>query len=164
VVVNLPRTQHVNMEAEDNVFSLYEMANGMIGVFHCGRPFHPGLPGAGFGGLRVFGTGGNLIMGYGPYFASVISKNRELLPHVDADGWYHIERQGDMSKAVWPKPLPGGFNYYHASTQHIIDCILNDCDPVVNVEWGLHITEMMCGAIESSRTGKRYELTSTLEV
>jgi hypothetical protein len=33
----------------------------------------------------------------------------------------------------------------------------------VNVEWGRHITEMMAGAIESSRTGRRYDMTTTLE-
>jgi len=162
VVVTLPRSQHIHMEAEDNVFSLYEMANGMIGVFHTGRPFHPMLPGAGGGGLRVFGTEGNLVMGYG-HFASIISSKKELLPHVAEDGWYHVALLGDSSKAVWPKPVPGGFNYYHASTQHLIDCILEDRDPVVNVEWGRHITEMMVGAIESSRTGKRYDMTSTLD-
>ena len=94
--------------------------------------------------------------------ASIITRKKELLPHVDSDGWYHIPHRGDGSKAAWPKPVPGGYNYYHASTQHLIDCIRQDRDPIVNVEWGRHITEMMVGAIESSRTGKRYEMTTTL--
>jgi hypothetical protein len=163
VVVNLPRSQHIQMEAEDNVFSLYEMANGMIGVFHTGRPFHPGLPGASGGGLRIFGTEGNLIMGYG-HFASIISARKDLLPQIDADGWYHVPPKGDFSKAAWPKPAPGSFNYYHASTQHLVDCILADRDPILNVEWGRHITEMMIGAIESARTGQRYTMTSTVGI
>jgi predicted dehydrogenase len=162
VVLDLPKTEHVTMGAEDNVFSLYEMANGAIGVFHVGRPFHPVLPGTGAGGLRIFGTEGNLITG-GGYFASIISNRKALLPHVDADGWYHVKPVGDVSKAKWPQPVPGGFNYYHASTQHLIDCILDDRDPVVNVEWGRHVTEMMTAALESSRTGRRYEMTTTLE-
>ena len=31
-----------------------------------------------------------------------------------------------------------------------------------NVEFGMHITEMMWGALESSRTGKRYEITTKI--
>jgi predicted dehydrogenase len=160
VVVNMPRTHHVRMEAEDNVASLYEMASGAMGVFHVGRPFHPMLQGAGGGGLRVFGTEGNLVMGQG-YFASVISTRKDLLPSVEADGWHHIPQRGDQARAQWPKPTPGGFNYYHASTEHFLTCILEDREPLLTVEWGRHITEMMAGAIESSRTGRRYDMTTT---
>ena len=112
--------------------------------------------------MQVFGTEGNLIFGAG-YFASIISSNQELLPQVEADGWYHIHSRGDASKAKWPQPTPGDFNYYHQSTQHFIDCILEDREPVVNVDWGLHITEMMFGALESARTGQKYEMTTTLD-
>lgn len=161
VVFDRPKSQRIPMEAEDNVFSLYEMDNGATGVFHIGRPFHPALPGtAASSGLQIFGTEGNLIFG-GGYTASVISAKKELLPKIDDDGWYHIPIRGDHSKAQWPKPVPGAFNYYVESTRHMIDCILEDRDPLVNVEWGRHITEMLAGAIESSRTGLRYEMTTT---
>ena len=161
VVMDLPRTQHVKMEAVDNAYSLYEMVDGSIGTCHVGRIFHPILPGTGGGGLQVFGTEGNLIFGAG-YTASIISNRKDLLPDVDADGWYHIPARGDSSKAKWPQPTPGAFNYYHESSQHLIDCILEDRDPVVNVEWGLHITEMMAGAVISSETGKKYKMTTSL--
>jgi predicted dehydrogenase len=163
VVVDLPRTEQVTMGAADNVFSLYEMASGATGCFHAGRLFHPILPGAPGGSLQIFGTAGNLIFD-GGHFASIISSKRDLLPHIAADGWYHMPYQGDRTKAVWPKPVPGAFNYYHASAQHLLDCILDDRDPIVNVEWGRHITEMMIGAIESSRTGRRYEMTTTAPI
>jgi hypothetical protein len=150
VVFALPRTKPVMMEAEDNAFSLYEMDSGAIGVFHIARPLHPMPPGACPGGLRVFGTEGNLALGVGGHRASLISSRRDLLPSTDADGWYHIP------------PDPAGFNYYQRSTRHLLDCIQGDRDPLVNVEWGRHITEMLVGALESSRTGKRYEMTTTL--
>jgi predicted dehydrogenase len=162
VVLDLPRTQPVRMEAPDNVYSLYEMADGTIGACHVGRIFHPVLPGSGSGDLQIFGTQGNLLFGAG-YTASIISSQKELLPQVEADGWYHIPRRGDISQAKWPQPTPGSFNYYHESSQHFIDCILEGRDPIVNVDWGLHITEMMAGAVESSNTGKRYEMTTTLD-
>lgn len=161
IVLNLLKTEKVQMGAPDNVYSLYEMANGAIGVFHVGRPFHPVLPGTGGGGLEIYGTEGNLIFG-GGHQASIITTRKDLLPHIDADGWWHLPPRGDRSQAVWPKPTPGGFNYYHQSTQHLIECIREDCDPLVNVEWGRHITEMMVGAIESSRTGQRYNMVTTL--
>lgn len=162
VVLDLPRTQPVRMEAVDNAYSLYELAGGAVGACHVGRIFHPVLPGVGSGDLQVFGTEGNLIFGAG-YRASIISTRTDLLPHVDADGWYHIPVRGDTSKAKWPQPTPGSFNYYHASTQHLIDCIRADQEPIPNVDWGLHITEMMAGTLESSRTGQRYAMTTTLD-
>jgi predicted dehydrogenase len=162
VVFDLPRTQHVQMEAYDNVYSTYEMVDGSIGTCHVGRIHHPVLPGTGGGSLQIFGTQGNLIFGAG-YTASIISKRKELLPQVDADGWFHIPLHGDIRKAKWPQPAPGAFNYYHQSTQHLIDCILEDRQPIVNVDWGLHITEMMVGAAESYSTGQRYQMTTTLD-
>lgn len=162
VVVNLPRTQPVRMEAVDQAYSLYEMADGSHGACHVGRIYHPVLPGTGSGSLQVFGTDGNLIFGAG-YTASIISSHRDLLPNVDEDGWFHIPLRGDRSKAKWPQPVPGAFNYYHQSTQHLVDCILEDREPLVNVDWGLHITEMMAGALESSQTGQLYTMTTTLD-
>lgn len=161
VVLDLPKTQYVRMGAPDNVFCTYEMVDGWIGTFHVGRLFHPVLPGVDGGGLRVYGTEGNLIRGMG-YSASIISSKRELLPDVSPDGWYHIPSRA-TAPAPWPKPAPGSFHYYHESAQHFIDCILEEKDPVVNVEWGVHINEMMYGALESARTGRRYEMTTTVD-
>lgn len=163
VVLRLPRTQHVTMEAYDNVYSLYEMVDGSIGACHVGRIYHPVLPGSGGGRLQVFGTDGNLIFGAG-YKASIISRRKDLLPKTDPDGWYHIPLRGDPSRAKWPQPTPGAFNYYHASTQHFIDCILEDRDPLLSVDWGLHITEMMVGAAVSAKSGCQYEMTTSVVV
>ena len=160
--MSLPRTRRVRYEAVDNVYSIYEMANGGVGTCHVGRIFHPVLPQTGGGSLQIFGTDGNLIFGSG-YAASIISKHTEMLPRVEADGWYHLYPKGDVSKAKWPQPAPGGFNYYHELTRHFIDCILKDRDPLVNVEWGLHITEMMAGAVISAESGSAYEMTTTID-
>lgn len=155
-VVDLPRDHQIRMEAPDNVFSLYEMQNGFTGVFHVGRPFLPTLPGTGAGGLMVFGSQGNLIG------SAILTDRKALLPEVDPDGWYRLPPRGDWSQAKWPIPAPGAFNYYHESTRHFIDCIRESRQPLVNVDWGLHITEMLCGAIESSKTGQRYRMTTTV--
>ncbi|MDJ1009237.1 MAG: Gfo/Idh/MocA family oxidoreductase [Paracoccaceae bacterium] len=162
VVLDLPRDVVVPNEAYDNVYSIYEMADGSVGALHIGRVLHPVLPGSGSGALQAFGTDGNLICGAG-HQASIITNRRDLLPSVDDDGWYHQPVRGDLSKAKWPQPVPGGFNYYHASSKHLIDCIVDDLDPIPDVDWGLHITEMMAGAAISSETGRKYEMTTTLD-
>jgi len=163
VVVDLPRTQSVKMEAVDDAYSLYVMANGAHGTCHVGRIYHPVLPKSAAGALQVFGSEGNLIFGAG-YMASIITSRKELLPEVAEDGWYHIHPRPTTGPSKWPQPAKGGFNYYHESSMHLIECILEDREPVVNIDWGLHITEMMVGAVESSRTGRRYEMTTTLAV
>lgn len=163
-VVHLPRTQEVQMEAEDNVFSLYEMDNGAIGVFHIARPLHPMPQGLGTGGLRIFGTEGNMVVNAGGHRTLILSARKDLIPETDDNGWFHIDDGRTIEgKYEWPIPSKGAFNYYHESTRHLLDCIQEDRDPLLNVEWGRHINEMMLGALESSRTGIRYEMTSTLE-
>jgi predicted dehydrogenase len=159
-VVTLPRSQPVQMEAPDNVFSLYEMANGWHGVMHVGRLHHPVPRGLSGGGLQIWGTEGNCVFGHG-HFASVITSRKHLLPNIDEHGWCHFEQPGDWSKSKWPIPAPGAFNYYECSTAHLLECIRNSRDPVINVEFGRHITEMMCGAIASAESGRRYEMTTT---
>lgn len=162
VVLDLPRTEPVQMEAIDQAYSMYEMANGSHGTCHVGRIYHPILPGADSGALSIYGTEGNLIFGAG-YKASIISTQKDMLPSVEEDGWFHIPLRGDRSKAKWPQPVPGAFNYYHESSRHLVECILEDKEPLVNVDWGLHITEMMYGALKSSETGELYRMTTTLD-
>jgi hypothetical protein len=85
------------------------------------------------------------------------------LPQIDAGVWFHVPNRGDASKLKWQQPTAGAFNYYHASTQHMIDCIVEDREPIVGVDWGLHLTEMMFDAIESARTGEKYSMTISLD-
>jgi predicted dehydrogenase len=160
VVVNQERTKPIEMAAPDNAWCTYEMENGAIGAYHVGRLFHPMPKGVVMPGLQIFGTDGNLIFG-GPHSVSIISKHKDLLPHTDADGWYHIDKK-PLPPSPWPIPPKGGWIYYHESTKHLAECILEDKDPIVNVEWGRHITEIMYGVLESNRTGTRYHMKTTL--
>lgn len=156
------RSVTVENAGPDNAYSLYEMADGSIGALHVGRIFHPVLEGSGSGSLQVFGTDGNIVFGAG-YQASVISRHRDKLPETDASGWYHIPVRGDLSRAKWPQPVPGGFNYYHESARELIDCIVTDRTPQPTVEWALHITEMMAGALTSAQTGETYRMTTSVD-
>ncbi|MEL7238171.1 MAG: Gfo/Idh/MocA family oxidoreductase, partial [Planctomycetota bacterium] len=161
-VLGREKSLAVPMGAPDNVFSTYEMDSGWLGTFHIGRPFHPVPKGAtGGGNLRIFGEGGNVIFGAPGQFASVITEHKDLLPEAGDDGWFHLPQLGDFAKAQWPKPVPGAFNYYQESTRHFIECIQTKTDPILNVEYGRHITEMMHGALVSEETGCRYMMKTT---
>ncbi len=102
VVVNLPKTEQVRMAASDNVFSLYEMANGWSGVFHAGGPFHPrpeGLHGrAAYLRQRGQSLHGRRLLCLDHLRPSAICRAQR-----DADGWYRIPVTGDPSKTPWPK-------------------------------------------------------------
>ncbi len=161
VVMTLPRDQEVRMEAPDNVFALYEMVDGTTGVFHVGRTFQPMLGPSTFSGFAVMGTEGNLVFGAG-HQASLYTTRRDLAPDTDEKGWRHWERPPTKPEP-WPISSNDGFNYYHQSSRHLISCILDDTEPVMNVEWGLHITEMMTGVMESARTGRKYEMTTSVD-
>ena len=163
-VLDLPRSEtHSGSKRSTTLYSLYEMAGGGVGSCHAGRTYHPVLPQTGDGSLQIFGTDGNLIFGLG--YCRLDHQQAQASAAQRGGGWMVSPRSldGDFSKAKWPQPVAGGFNYYHASTQHFVDCILEDREPLVNVDWGLHITEMMAGAIESYTTGRRYDMTTTLD-
>ena len=162
VVGERERNLEVKQEAEDHFHALYEMANGAVGSLWVGRAFLPVPPGLRFGGFVVFGTEGNLVVGFGGHRASFISARKGALPAAGDDGWEHWPPMPQRRKADYPKPAPGASNYYQASAYHLIDCILNDLEPRVGLEWGLHITEMMVGAKVSSDTGRRYDMQTTL--
>jgi hypothetical protein len=48
-----------------------------------------------------------------------------------------------------------------ASVEHLIDCILNDKEPLPSVEWGRHVTEIMIKSLESARSGIAANLSTT---
>ena len=163
-VVGAPRTDVARTEAPDTYNILYEMESGWIGMFHVGRPFQPIPKGVRGGAMEVFGTEGNLYFDPRPGIHSTISSTkRDLLDDPDGDGWEDFKREGDLSKAKWPKPTPGGFNYYHESSRELCDCILTGRRTMVNEDWGAHINEMLTGAAESAETGERYEMQTSVE-
>ena len=71
-------------------------------------------------------------------------------------------RAGPSLRTSGPSQPRAGSNYYHESSRHRIECTPQDREPIVNVDWGLHITEMMAGAVKSAKSGQRYEMTTTI--
>jgi predicted dehydrogenase len=163
-VVQQPKTESVRMEAPDTYNILYEMKNGYIGILHIGRPFHPIPKGVRTGAMEVFGTEGNIY--FDPYpgiLATVYSTQKHMLPRADQDGWQTYPKQGDLKKAKWPRPIPGGFHYYEESSRELITCIREGRDTLINEDWGAHINEMLTGAQESAETGRKYMMQTTVD-
>lgn len=162
-VVDAPKTDTATMDAPDTYNILYEMQSGWIGMFHVGRPFHPIPKGVRSGSMEIFGTEGNIYFDPRPgIHATVYSTRQDMLDNPDENGWMDIAKEGDLSKGKWPKPTPGGFNYYHESSRMLCDAILNDTDLLLNEDWGAHINEMLTGAQESAETGKKYMMQTTV--
>jgi predicted dehydrogenase len=158
-VVKAPKTTIARTEAPDVYNILYEMEDGWIGMLHIGRPFAPIPKGLRSGAMEVFGTAGNMYFEPRPgLHVTLSSQHKEMLQNVDEDGWETHMKEGDLSRAKWPKPIPDGFNYYHESSRELIDCILTGRRTILNEDWGAHINEMLSGAEESAKTGKRYDM------
>ena len=163
-VVGAPKTDTAVTEAPDTYNILYEMESGWIGMFHVGRPFQPIPKGVRSGAMEVFGTQGNIY--FDPragVHSTVYSARRDMLDDADGDGWQSFPKEGDLSKAKWPKPTPGGFNYYHESSRELIDCILTGRRTMLDEDWGAHINEMLSGAAESAETGRKYEMQTRVD-
>jgi predicted dehydrogenase len=156
-VVKAPKTETVRTEAPDVYNILYEMEEGWIGMLHIGRPFMPIPKGVRSGAMEVFGTEGNIYFDPHPgVHVTVSSQHQHLLDDPDGDGWETHMKQGDLANAKWPKPIPDGFNYYQESSKELIDCILTRRRTLIDEDWGAHINEMLSGAEESARTGRKY--------
>ena len=143
--------EDVKIGAEDNTFTLLDMGNGCLGLIISNFIMPHGLrrliPEA---SLEVYGEQGGLIVGgVAGSSLSVLSLIKEskyrILYDESANSWYHF---GTM---------PPGIN----QLVHFVDCIVNDKDPLPNVEWGRHMSEIMIKSIESARTGKALNLEST---
>jgi len=92
------------MEAVDKAYSLFEMADGAHRALPCRADLPSGCCRApGMAVCKFMGTEGNLLFGSG-YNCLDHFQAQELLPHIDADGWYHIPPRGDGSKGKWPQP------------------------------------------------------------
>ncbi|MGQ9596489.1 MAG: Gfo/Idh/MocA family protein [Thermoproteota archaeon] len=146
-------TKQIEMEAEDNTFTLLKMKSGGLGCVISNFVTPDGLR-TGIGDMpdiEIYGSEGALFIG-GPTGISIMTKRKES-KYYSPDGWYSIPRQELFGGPFW--------NYYMASTEHLFDCILNDKEPLPSLRWGMHVSEIMIKSIESSRTGRRQRVFST---
>jgi len=143
-------SQPIRMRAEDNTLTLLTMRNGSMGCVIANFVTPDGLR-TGIGDMpdiEIYGSEGALFIG-GPTAISVLTKRKDSRYHSQR-GWYHV-----------PKKQFSRWNYYAVSTEHFLDCIINDKDPLPSIDWGMHVSEIMIKSIQSSRTGRTLRITST---
>jgi len=144
---SLPHRE-VRIGAEDNTFTLLDMGNGCLGVIISNFIMPHGLrrpiPEA---EVEIYGDeGGIMVGGVRGSPLSVLTTKR--------DSEYRVRKRGDWFLF---RTMP------HSQNQlvHFVDCIANDRDPLPNVEWGRHVSEIMIKSLESARAGRALEIVST---
>jgi len=145
-----PIDSKVKVTAMDNTFTLMHMAGGNLGVvisnFVTPSGLSYGEPRRELPNIEIYGEKGAMFFG-GMAPLSVWAP--EDLP----------DSGGRLVKSTWESF--GHWRYTEASIKHLLDCITNDQEPLASVEWGRHVSEIMIGSIESSRTGRAIELATS---
>jgi len=140
----------VRIGAEDNTFTLLDMGNGCLGVIISNFIMLHGLrrpiPEA---EIEIYGDKGGMILGgvKGSQLSVLTTKR---------DSKYWVRKSGGLGNWFSFKTMPSGEN----QLVHFVNCIVNDRDPLPNVEWGRHVSEIMIKSLESARTGKALEIES----
>ncbi len=140
----------VKVTAMDNTFTLMDMAGGSLGVvvsnFVTPSGLSYGKPRGALPNVEIYGEKGALFFGG---TAPLTVWAPEDLPGA----------RGRLAKSTWERSER--WRYSEASTRHLLDCIVNDREPLASIEWGRHVSEIMVESIESSRTGKAVELATS---
>lgn len=149
---SLPHKE-VRIGAEDNTFTLLDMGNGCLGVIISNFIMPHGLrrpmPEA---EVEIYGDeGGMIVGGVKGSPLSVFTMKR--------DSKYRVPARKQGVDWFSYKTMPPAQN----QLVHFVDSITNDKDPLPNVEWGRHVSEIMIKSLESARTGRALEIESTFE-
>jgi len=143
-------SQRIRVGAEDNTFTLLNMRGGSLGCVIANFVTPDGIrrDNGNMPGIEIYGSKGALFID-GQTPLSILTLKKES-KYYTPDGWYHV-----------PKEELPRWNYYVASTEHFLDCIVSDRDPLPSIEWGMHVSEIMIKSIQSSRTARTLKLNST---
>jgi predicted dehydrogenase len=145
--------EEVRIGAEDNTFTLLDMGKGCLGIIISNFIMPHGLrrpiPEA---EIEIYGDGGGLIVG------GVKGSPLSVLT-MKRDSKYRVSRDSSSGPRDWFsfRTMTSGEN----QLVHFVDCIENDEEPLPNVEWGRHVSEIMIKSLESARTGRALEIEST---
>ena len=150
-IVNPERTVDdkgkIKVEAEDNAHVLFEHEKGMISHVMCGfNYFDPHGHEAGSQALhsiQIYGDKGNLrLIGYDWETNGVVLDN----------SWDEPPKLSSTDK--------GSYVWQQGATV-TGESLINNTEPLINVEHALHVLEIMEAARESSASGKKINLKST---
>lgn len=150
IIASAPRTRRIRVEVEDNVMILMEMANGAIGVvvsnYVTPREFtHPPR-------VEVYGSTGFLDIpvhsSRNPVISGAVKIGDTVKPiSIDGASLGLVEHNGWFS-----------WDYYEASVKHLLECIVADREPLPNIRWGAHVSEVLIRSLDSIRSGRSMDI------
>ncbi|MEM2415531.1 MAG: Gfo/Idh/MocA family oxidoreductase [Thermoproteota archaeon] len=142
-----PKSKKIRVAAEDNTFTCLEMENGSLGciISNFVTPYEIRFGEGDAPRIEIYGTMGALFI----WQDRLSVKTEKKTSRYYGDSWHVIQ----MNDAYW--------DYMEASTKHIIECVAEDKDPLPNISWGAHVSEIMIKSLESARVGKAMDLTTT---
>jgi predicted dehydrogenase len=78
----------------------------------------------------------------------------------------HLAQAGEAWRQIspsFPGEAPGraAGPDHHLGVEHLVDCILNDWEPVLSMDHALHVVEIIERAALAAATGQHQEMTST---
>ncbi|MEM1558039.1 MAG: Gfo/Idh/MocA family oxidoreductase [Thermoproteota archaeon] len=140
-------SKKIRVTAEDNTFTCIEMKNGSLGciVSNFVTPYEIRFGMGDAPRIEIYGSKGTLLI-WDDRLA-IKTENKESRYYLK-DSWYTISMEGSQ------------WDYMEASTKHIIECVAEDKEPLPNISWGAHVSEIMIKSLESARTGKAMDLTT----
>jgi len=146
---DVAKTEEVTVETEDNVFTLLDFGNGLLGCITANwltLASPPRMP-----NVEIYGTEGSIFLGGESPLAFYTSKKRFWERKIQ--GWFMFDEASMPTLSLKDR--------VEASIDHLIDCVLNDKEPLPSVEWGRHVTEIMIKSMESARSGQAANLSTT---
>lgn len=146
------KDQHVSVDMDDNTHLLLEFDGGVYahvyGTFASG-PRRPEFQFSGSGGSMDIGRDGLTVygdpslMGARGGVMQASSPAYDALPYVSG---VHVN-------------LPE--KHVYSDIMHLVDCVLNDLDPIVSAEHARHVIEIFEAGYRAAETGQVQELAST---
>lgn len=159
---------------DDTALVMMEFENGAYGTISCNR-FSPAVNQA----TELCGTEGTIFTATdatNPFqsWPMAVYTNREYtvetLPKILKDYrwpqlfWVEDIIEAHVTKRWVPLCPPRSPSNYDRMTEHYLDCIVNDREPLVSGEDGARAIEVMCAALKSMQTGGWVDLPLTEEV
>lgn len=145
---NVANTEQVEVKAEDNVFAVLDFGNGLLGCITANWltvAFPPRMP-----SVEIYGSEGSIFLGGESPLAFYTNKKRFWRREIQ--GWFMFDEESLQTSPNSRR---------EASVEHLIDCILNDKEPLPGIEWGRHVAEIMVKSMESARSGVAANLSTT---
>lgn len=142
IEVEMDDNTHLLLDFGDNVFCLLYASNSYDGPGHTfSTPFISGSEGGitrGREGLEIWGK--------------------------NVEDWRRVEKPGSDMPFVFGPHLKLPERHVYSDIMHMVDCVLNDREPVVSAEHARHVIEIIDLGYRAAETGQTQELTTTFSL